>query len=211
MTTSRTKRTNNPAATKADILYVATREFSEKGLAGARIDLIAEATRTSKRMIYYYFESKEGLYIAVLEHVYRQMRLIESELKLDDLPPREALARLVQFTVEYQLKHPEFIRLVMTENIHQGEYMERSRSIRRLNVPAIEGLRKVYERGVQSKIFRTGLEPVELHMTISALSIFNVANRHTFGQIFKVDFEKPAYQKQRAELIVEVIDRFVCI
>src|SRR5512147_1781838 len=113
-------RTNDPARTMADIIEVATREFADKGLAGARIDVIADAMRTSKRMIYYYFGSKEALYVAVLEEAYRRMRAIEAELHLDDLPPEDALRKLVGHTVDYQLAHPEFIRLVMNENIHRG-------------------------------------------------------------------------------------------
>ena len=112
----------------ADILEVATREFSDKGLAGARIDEIADAMRTSKRMIYYYFGSKEGLYVAVLEEAYRRMRAIEAELHLEDLPPEDALRKLVGFTVDYQLANPDFIRLVMTENIHRGEFLAQSKA-----------------------------------------------------------------------------------
>lgn len=193
----------------ADILEVATREFSDKGLAGARIDEIAAATRTSKRMIYYYFESKEGLYVAVLEEAYRRMRAIEAELHLEDLPPEDALRKLVGFTVDYQFAHPDFIRLVMTENIHRGEFLARSRSIQKLNVPAIEGLRRVYERGVAGGVFRVGLDPIDLHMSISALSVFNVANRHTFALIFKRDFDDPATLIARRDSIIEMIVRFV--
>ena len=202
-------RTNDPARTMADILKVATREFSEKGLAGARIDVIAEAMRTSKRMIYYYFGSKEGLYIAVLEDAYRRIREIERDLHLEDLPPEDALRKLVGFTVDYQLANPDFIRLVMTENIHRGEYLAQSRSIRELNVPAIEGLRQVYERGRKAGVFRAGLDAVDLHMSISALSVFNVANRHTFSLIFQRDLESPAALIARRDSIVEMIVRFV--
>ena len=115
-------RTNDPERTRADIVTVATREFSQKGLAGARIDVIAEAMRTSKRMIYYYFGSKEGLYIRVLEEAYRRIRDIEKSLHLDDLAPEDALRRLVGFTVDYQLANPDFIRIVMTENIHRASF-----------------------------------------------------------------------------------------
>ncbi len=192
----------------ADILEVATREFAEKGLAGARIDVIAEAMRTSKRMIYYYFGSKEGLYVAVLEEAYRRMREIEAGLHLEDLPPEAALRRLVAFTVDYQLAHPEFIRLVMTENIHRGEYLARSGLIRDLNVPAIQGLRSVLERGQREGVFRAGIDAVDLHASISALSVFNVANRHTFALIFQRDLDAPAHLVARRESIVEMIVRF---
>jgi len=202
-------RTNDPARTTADIIEVATREFADKGLAGARIDAIADAMRTSKRMIYYYFGSKEALYIAVLEEAYRRMRAIEAELHLDDLPPEDALRKLTGHTVDYQLAHPEFIRLVMTENIHRGEFLARSKSIQKLNVPAIDGLRRVYERGVAEGVFRVGLDPIDLHMSISALSVFNVANRHTFALIFKRDLESPAALIKRRDSIIEMVVRFV--
>jgi len=202
-------RTNDPARTMADIIEVATREFADKGLAGARIDVIAAAMRTSKRMIYYYFGSKEALYVAVLEEAYRRMRAIEAELHLDDLPPEDALRKLVGHTVDYQLAHPEFIRLVMTENIHRGEFLARSKSIQKLNVPAIDGLRRVYERGVADGVFRLGLDPVDLHMSISALSVFNVANRHTFALIFKRDLESSAALIARRDSIIEMVVRFV--
>ena len=202
-------RTNDPERTMADIIEVATHEFSEKGLAGARIDVIAEAMRTSKRMIYYYFGSKEGLYVRVLEEAYRRIRAIEAELHLEDLRPEDALRRLVGFTVDYQLANPDFIRLVMTENIHRGEYLAQSKLIQKLNVPAIEGLRGVYERGVRDGVFRSGIDAVDLHMSISALSFFNTANRHTFALIFKRDFDSSAAVVARRDSIIEMIVRFV--
>ncbi len=201
-------RTNDPQRTQADILAVARREFAEKGLAGARVDLIAEATRTSKRMIYYYFASKEGLYLAVLEDSYRRMREIEGQLQLANLDPLQALRELVAFTVDYQLSHPDFIRLVMTENIHRAEYLAKSDAIGSLNIPAIMGLRDVLERGAASGVLRAGLDPVQLHMSISALSVFNVANRHTFGLIFKIDFDDPTEVAKRRAHVVEMIERF---
>ena len=201
-------RTHDPERTVADILEVATREFAEKGLAGARIDVIAQAMRTSKRMIYYYFGSKEGLYVAVLEEAYRRMRDIESRLQLEDLPPEDALRKLVGFTVDYQLAHPEFIRLVMNENILKGQYLKDSKAIQRLNVPAIAGLERVYARGVAAGVFRAGLDPVDLHMSISDLSVFNVANRHTFSFIFQRDLEGPAEVIARRDSIIEMVVRF---
>ena len=204
-----TGRTNDPEATMADILDVATREFAAKGLAGARIDEIAAATRTSKRMIYYYFGSKEGLYVAVLEEAYRRIRHIETDMHLEDLEPETALRRLVAFTCDYQRSNPVFIRLVMNENMHHGEFLAQSRLIQQLNVPAINLLRSVYERGVREGVFRCGIDPIDLHMSISALSVFNVSNRHTFSLIFKHDFDDPAAIEARRDSIVEMIVRFV--
>jgi AcrR family transcriptional regulator len=201
--------TRDPERTRADILEVATREFAEKGLAGARIDDMAQAMRTSKRMIYYYFGSKEGLYVAVLEEAYRRIRAIEGQLHLDDLPPEDALRKLVAFTVQYQFAHPDFVRLVMTENIHRAQYLATSKAIHAVNASAIEGLRRVLERGAQAKVFRAGLDPVDVHMSISALSVFNVANKHTFCLIFQRDLDQAEVFAQRCETIVELMLRYV--
>ena len=193
----------------ADILRVATTEFADKGLSGARVDAIAAATATSKRMIYYHYGSKEGLYLAVLEESYRRIREIETQLQLDDLEPEDALRKLVAFTFDYQQDNEDFIRLVMNENLHRGEYLARSRTIHDLNVPAIDAVRRVYERGVRAKVFRRGVDPVDLHMSISALCFFNVANRHTFELIFKRELASPAALRARRDSIVEMIVRFV--
>jgi AcrR family transcriptional regulator len=135
----------------ADILKIATAEFADKGLSGARVDAIADATATSKRMIYYHFGSKEGLYLAVLEESYRSIREIESKLNLEDLAPEDALRKLVAFTFDYQQDNEAFIRLVMNENMHRGEYLAQSKSIQDLNVPAIDAVRRVYQRGLQTR------------------------------------------------------------
>jgi AcrR family transcriptional regulator len=202
-------RTNDPERTQANILEVAEKEFGEKGLAGARIDEIAELTRTSKRMIYYYFGSKEGLYLAVLEETYRRVREVEAELHLQDLDPEEALRRLVAFTFDHHLHHESYIRLVMAENINRGEYLAQSRRIQELNIPAIAAIRDLYERGVRQGVFRKGVDAVDLHASISALCFFNVSNRHTFGRIFKLDMQSPAYVAQRRANVVEMVVRFV--
>ncbi|MGH6639182.1 MAG: TetR/AcrR family transcriptional regulator [Polaromonas sp.] len=204
-----TSRTNDPARTMAGILEVATAEFANKGLSGARIDEIAAATRTSKRMIYYYFGSKEGLYVAVLEEAYRRMRSIEAELHLEDLPPEEALRRLVAFTFDHHHGNPDYIRLVMSENMERGAYLAQSKSIQELNVPAIQAIRMLYDRGVASGVFRPGLDPIDIHASISALTFFNVSNQHTFGLIFKRDAQSPEAIAARRHSIVEMICRFV--
>ncbi len=202
-------RTNDPERTMAGILEVATKEFAEKGLSGARIDAIAAATSTSKRMIYYYFGSKDGLYVAVLEHMYRRMRDIEASLHLESLPPEAALRRLVEFTFDHHSGNPDFIRLVMNENIERGAYLAQSQGIQQLNVPAIAAIRELYERGVAQGVFRAGLDAIDIHASISALTFFNVSNQHTFGLIFKDGGSLAESQAQRRESIVEMIVRFV--
>jgi AcrR family transcriptional regulator len=204
-----TSRTNDPARTMAGILEVATTEFASKGLSGARIDEIAAATRTSKRMIYYYFGSKEGLYIAVLEESYRRMRAIEAEQHLEDLAPEAALRRLVEFTFDHHQGNPDYIRLVMSENMQRGEYLKQSKTIQELNVPAIRAIRQLYDRGVADGSFRPGLDPTDIHASISALTFFNVSNQHTFGLIFKHDGQSATALAARRNNIVELIVRFV--
>lgn len=204
-----TTRTNDPERTMANIMEVAMTEFAEKGLAGARIDEIADATHTSKRMIYYYFGSKEGLYLAVLEESYRRMREIEGQLNLDDLEPEAALRRLVEFTFDHHASNEVYIRLVVSENMNRGQYLAQSKTIQQLNVPAISSIHKLYERGVASGVFRPGLDPIDIHASISALTFFNVSNRHTFGLIFKRDFAAPGVATLRRAAVVEMVVRFV--
>lgn len=202
-------RTNDPARTMAGILEVATTEFAAKGLSGARIDAIAAATRTSKRMIYYYFGSKEGLYVAVLEEAYRRMRQIEAAQHLEDLAPEAALRRLVEFTFDHHSGNPDYIRLVMTENMERGAYLAQSKTIQELNVPAIQAIARLYERGVAEGVFRPGLDPIDIHASISALTFFNVSNQHTFGLIFKEDARSAQAVAARRSSITEMVVRFV--
>jgi len=192
-------------ATRANILSVAIEEFSAKGLAGSRVDEIAERTHTVKRMIYYYFGSKEGLYRAVLEHAYDHIRTIESDLDLDSLAPDEALRQLVKVTFDYHNKHPEFVRLVMNENIHHGAHIADLPNIKERNRTVIATLRKLIDRGVKSGDFRDDLDPIELHMTISALAFYNVSNRHTFSIIFGRDMTSPKAVTSRRETVADII------
>lgn len=204
-------RTNDPERTMANIVEVAMAEFAEKGLAGARIDEIAAATHTSKRMIYYYFQSKEGLYLAALEEAYRRVRTTEAELKLDDLEPEAALRRLVEFTFDHHAGNEPYIRMVMSENINRGQFLAQSTSIQALNLKAISAIEKLYARGVAQGVFRPGLDPIDIHASISALSFFNVSNRHTFGLIFKRDFAAAPIATHRRASIVDMVVRFVHI
>src|SRR6185295_12488000 len=206
---SRRQRVNDPDGTKRDIIDVATEEFSGKGFSGARVDNIAARTKTSKRMIYYYFGSKDGLYIAVLEAAYRRIRTVEATLDLATQRPEQALRALIAFTFDYQNAHPEFVRLVMNENILNGAYLSRSNAIQRLNVTAIDTLRDLLARGQRQGLFRHNVDPVDLHMSISALCIFNVANRATFSTIFKRDMASAKALATRRSQVVDTILRYV--
>ncbi len=145
----------------------------------------------------------------MLEEAYRRMRSIEADLHLDDLGPVEALRRLVEFTYDHHRDNEDFIRLVMSENIHRAEYLRQSKGIRQLNVRAIDAIRGVYDRGVAQGLFRPGLEPLDIHAVISALTVFNVSNRYTFGTIFdRIDPQAKAATLPR-EHVVQLLLRFV--
>jgi AcrR family transcriptional regulator len=193
----------------AEILEVATTEFADKGLSGARIDEIAAATRTSKRMIYYYFGSKEGLYLAVLEDAYRRIRETEAELHLADLSPEEALKALVGFTFDHHHNNQDFVRLVISENMQRGAYLAQSELIQALNVSVIQAIEALYKRGVKAGVFRKGLDPIDIHASISALTFFNVSNRYTFDLIFKRDSQTAKALAARRRNVVEMVLRFV--
>lgn len=197
--------------TKADIVAVAMDEFAENGLTGARVDAIAERTRTSKRMIYYYFGSKDGLYRAVLEQAYNGIRTRESQTHLKELPPLEALRRLVEITFDYDEGHPSFIRLITVENIHYAEHLKKLSSIRGINVSAIATVEEILERGRTAGIFRSDISAFDVHLLISSFCFFRVSNRHTVGTIFKQDLSDPKTLLRHKRLIVEAVERLVLI
>ncbi len=199
----------NPERTVDDIIKIATEEFAHKGLSGARIDEIAARMSTSKRTIYYHFGSKEALYLAVLEASYRRMREGESGLQLAHLPPVAALKKLVAFSFGFHSENADFVRLVMNENIHQGQYVGRLHDVVKLNAPAIATVREIYDRGVAADVFRAGLDATDLHMSISALSFYYVSNRYTFSQNFAFDMTSPAALAKRRDSVVEMVLRHV--
>ncbi|HEY9547953.1 MAG TPA: TetR/AcrR family transcriptional regulator, partial [Kiloniellaceae bacterium] len=157
----------------------------------------------------YYFGDKEGLYLRALENAYRLVREGEAKLDTEGLPPIEALQRLVEFTFDHHHQHEEFIRMVMIENIHHGQYLDRSEAIRDLNVTAIDHITRIYERGVAAGAFRAGIDPVELHWQVSALCFFNVSNRATFSKIFGRDFGSEESLARLRRNAVDMVLRFV--
>lgn len=174
----------DPDAVKQDILAVATEEFAAHGLSGANINEIAEKTSTSKRMIYYYFGDKEGLYCRVLEGVYESLRQSEDKLNVEGLDPVAALRRLVEATFEAHANAPHFIRLVMIENIHNADYLRKSKNVRDLNRSIISKLEEVCARGKAEGLFRKGADALQLHWLISSFSFYNVSNQATFSTSF---------------------------
>ena len=201
----------NPDAVRADILEVATSVFARNGFAGARIEEIVRRTRTSKRMIYYYFEDKQGLYLSVLEAAYARVRQGEDALNLEELEPLEALERLVEFTFDYHRDNPDYVRLVAIENIHNAVHLEKSDSILTVNLPAISKLRQICEAGIEAGVFRPDLNAVELHWLITSSCIFNVSNRATFEHLYGSELFSKHGQNNLKSLIVRSITRAVLL
>lgn len=195
----------DPSGTKRDILDAATAEFANVGLSGGRVDAIAERTRTSKRMIYYHFGSKEGLYLAVLERAYRAIRTAEEQLNLATLPPADAMRMLIERTFDYDDANPDFIRLVSIENIHRGKHMAKSQDIAALNRPVIDNLREILSKGQAGGIFRTDVDATDLHILISSFCFFRVSNRHTLGLIFDRDLSEASTRRRHRVLITDVV------
>ena len=200
-----TVRRRAPEQTRREILEAATAEFSEKGFAGGRVDDIAARMRTTKRMIYYYFGGKDELYRAVLERAYARIRAQEQAAHFEELQPEEALRAIIGHNFDYHFEHPEFVRLVMNENVHHGEHIARIESMKQRNQSVIEQLREILHKGVAQGVFRAGIDPVDLHTTISALSFYNVSNRHTFQHNFGVDFAEPGVRAKRREQIINCV------
>lgn len=196
----------DPERVKAEIIKAAMAEFAQNGLSGAKIDDISARTSTSKRMIYYYFEDKEALYLRALEAAYSKVRQGEEKLDLDGLPPVEALERLVAFTFDHHRKNPDFIRMVMIENVHHAAFLNASKLIRGLNKKAVARLETLIARGQASGDFRDDIDPVELHWQISALSVFNVSNKPTFSSLFgKSIYTRQGQDRLRARAVSMVL------
>ncbi|MGE0062275.1 MAG: TetR family transcriptional regulator [Xanthobacteraceae bacterium] len=202
------KRPYDSEATRENILNAATRIFAERGLSGGRINLISRAAKSNDRMIYYYFGSKERLFIEVLEKVYRDMWEAENALALDQADPVDALTRFVHFTLDHYLAHPEMLTILNNENLHKGRYVRKSKKLKELSSPALRLMERIYRRGVEQGVFRKGVEPLKLYLSVLALNYFYVSNIHTLSAFLDVDLtgnNLPAWR----DWVVDVILRSV--
>ena len=191
--------------TRGNILAAAAVEFASKGLAGARVDAIAEASGANKRMIYYYFSSKEGLYIAVLERAYAQMRDSERALALDHLEPFDGIRRLVEFKFDYFVENPVVISLLNGENMQGGAYLKRTDQIADMHASLVDTIGALLKRGEASGTMRGGVDPLHLYISISALSYFYFSNAPTLSTVFGRKLATPAENRLRRKHAVEVI------
>ncbi|URI07180.1 TetR family transcriptional regulator [Aquincola tertiaricarbonis] len=199
------ERLRDADRSQATILAAARDEFAEHGLGGARVDRIAERAGLNKRLIYYYFADKERLFQAVLEQAYRDIRAAEQALHLLDLKPADAVRRLVEFTWNYYLEHPEFLTLLNSANLHRARHLADSQRARELNSPLIETLAEILERGRREGSFRGGVDPLQLYVSIAGMAYFYLSNNHTLSAVFGRDLMTPKALQQRLSHMSDVI------
>ncbi|MEU8240379.1 TetR/AcrR family transcriptional regulator [Actinoplanes missouriensis] len=202
-------RRRDAERTRAELLEVATDEFAERGYSGARVDEIANRTRTTKRMIYYYFGGKEQLYLAVLERAYAEIRAAERAVDVDHLDPVAALRRLAEVTFDHHEAHPAFIKLVGVENAQHARHMRHVAGLVDLNSSAVALLDGVLERGRRDGLFRSGADALDVHMLISSFCFFRVANRHTFGALFDRDLLDPARREHYRTMLGDLVTGYL--
>jgi len=191
--------------TRVLILEAGAREFARAGLGGARVERIAAQARVNIRMLYYYFSSKDALFLAVLERAYAAIREAEKGLELDRAAPADAVRRLVRFTWDFQLAHPEFITLLNSENLHQGRHLKKSSVVAKLHSPLLEMIGRLLERGARAGAFRRGVDPTQLYITIASLGYFYLSNRHTLSAIFRRDLMTARSRNARLAHMTEVV------
>jgi len=205
------ERVRDAARTRAEILDVATAEFAAHGYNGARVDEIAALTRTTKRMIYYHFGGKKQLYIAVLERAYARIRTAEQQIHVDNLDPTTAVRRIAEVTFDHHESHPEFIRLVSIENVHNAEHVKELTAMVDLGTPIVRLLEDLLTRGRSNGVFRADIDAIDVHMMISAFCCFRVSNRHTFGSIFGRDLVDPSRHDYYRTMCGDMIVRYLCV
>jgi AcrR family transcriptional regulator len=201
--------TRDPERTRRSILDAATAEFAAHGYGGASVNAVAERAGINKRMLYHYFGNKEDLFLVVLEEAYADIRHSERQLSLGDLEPREAMRRLVDFTWRYYLDKPAFISLLNTENLYRAQHLRRSRNIRSLHSPLVDTLGDLLRRGEADGVFRAGVDPVQLYISIASLGFFYLSNAYTLSTIFGRDLRAEPALEERGGHIVEVILGFL--
>jgi len=207
---TRKPRIRDAEATQKRILAAAKQEFAKKGLGGARVDDIAARAKANKRMIYHYFDSKESLFQRVLEDAYVDIRTAEQKLELDHLDPKDALERLVRFTWKYYLDNPEFLTMVNSENLHKARHLKKSKVVQDISRRLVTMVDTLLERGVNQGLFREGVDPVQLNITIAAIGYYYFTNRFTGSIIYERDLMSREALDTRLQFNIDTIMRLVC-
>ncbi len=199
------RKPKTPHANRARILDAAAEIFAARGFVGASMDAIAAKTQTTRALINYYFGSKEALYVEVLEKSYAEIREAEEALELGHLLPLPALQRIVEFTFDYYVEHECFVRLVVAENQAQGVHMQHPDGLRMVNRPIVERLSAILSAGAARGDFRSDIDPLDVHMAIAALGIFNVTHQHTFGAIFQREMGAGGDLARRRAVVADIV------
>jgi TetR/AcrR family transcriptional regulator len=202
-------RQDQAAGSRERLLKAATAEFAQKGLLGARVDVIARMAKINKQLIYYHFSDKQGLYLAVLEHVYEDIRVKERALNLADCDPERAMARLVGFSFDYDNENRDFVRLLTNENILKGKNARRSKRIRQTRSPLVKLIEETLRRGVKAGVFRRGVDPMQLYISMAGLCFFYISNIHTLSVLFERDMEQKAALRERRDHAINVVLGFL--
>ncbi|MGE0735884.1 MAG: TetR/AcrR family transcriptional regulator [Alphaproteobacteria bacterium] len=196
------KTRRDPVRTKRLLLEAATEEFAKKGLKGARIDAIAALAGVNKQLVYHHFGSKDDLYLKVLEEGYERYRGRDKELRLETLGPDEAIRRLVTATFDGLRAEPHFAALVVDENLHHARHVRKSRRLRALHADLLARIGAALIRGEKENVFRRGIDPMQLYISIAGLASFYLTNNFTLSAVFGVDLSKPqAFAARRAHVI----------
>lgn len=198
----------NAAETRQRILDAAMKEFAAKGLE-ARIEDIADIAGANRRMAYYYFESKEGLYLAALESAYFELVAVENAIDVESLGPIEAIEALVAAKFEHYVKYPYYVDFVKLENVYQARHLKTSKRLAEMRAPFSSVIGRVLKRGQSLGVFRKDVDPLELYTSICALGFFVFANQYTLGAIFKVDINSPQAQKRRRKMTIEMVSAYL--
>ncbi|MDB5591597.1 TetR family transcriptional regulator [Enterovirga sp.] len=195
--------------TKDRILAAAVQEFSQNGFGGARIERIAAAADANLRMLYHYFGNKEQLYLASLEAAYSHVREAEAKLRLDELAPEAGVTRLAEFTFDYFSGHPEFVGLLISENLVGGRHVQRSSLVPETAAPLIVSIESLLARGARAGVFRGGIDAVQFFITLHSLCYLHVANRHTLSSMLQRDLSDPTWLAERRAHVTEVLLRYL--
>jgi len=204
-------RPHNAKRTRASILAAGFAVFAEKGYSGAKVSEIVARARTTKPMIYYHFGNKEGLFAAVLEEVYAGMREIEQSVQIAGVPALEAMRQLVRVTFDYHAAHPDWIRLISVANIHDAQHIAGSPTIASKNSTVVAILGSLLIRGVEEGVFRSGVDPLHLHLLIASFCFYRVSNRHTWKVIFNRDLAEAEDAASQRAVVVDAVLRYLAV
>ncbi len=200
-----TPQRRNPQATRRKLLVAARREFAARGLAGARVDEIAARAGVNKQLVYHYFGDKDALYLAVLEWVYEEIRAHERELRLEGLPPERAIRKLIESSFDHLASHPDFIVLLNDENRGGARHVQGSARLEAMHSPLVSLVSRILAEGVRTGVFRKGINPLQLYISIAALGYFYFSNTPTLSAIFGRDLGKPAERRARRRHVVDLV------